>query len=390
MNSGQEILNKVIAIQNYGSSGTKLLQSLFDGHPEVLSLPSLYTRELFRFWEENAPFQSREDLVTKFVSSPYHAYWFDADPTKYKVLIDNGLMTLGPHANENLQIDRTRYMLHLSQALELAGDLTLKNLVVCVYRAYAAVKKQQIHSGMWILFPIHSNPKRYADQLIDIFDEVRFVHMVREPVTSTYSMVNHLIETKNPHSNIFSAAIKQVILDIPHHAKERAYGLEPYATDSNKMKSVAVRLEDIHSQPKKTLAILCDWLAIKWDDCLLASTFDGKLWNNGMGSIKHSGFSKEIIKQKYPKYADRFDYLRLGILSHSHRLAFKYEKNAWLQQKLFMLVLPILLLFPFKAEKVLLIKQEQRLKNYMETRATLFKAYCSALRDSFKFVKLLN
>lgn len=32
----------VVAIQNYGSSGTLFIQSLLDNHPQILSIPALF------------------------------------------------------------------------------------------------------------------------------------------------------------------------------------------------------------------------------------------------------------------------------------------------------------------------------------------------------------
>ena len=35
-------INKVLAIQCYGPSGTTLLHSLMDDHPEIISMPLLF------------------------------------------------------------------------------------------------------------------------------------------------------------------------------------------------------------------------------------------------------------------------------------------------------------------------------------------------------------
>ncbi len=42
ISSFTESLNRVLAIQNYGTCGSKFLMSLLDGHPNILSMPSLY------------------------------------------------------------------------------------------------------------------------------------------------------------------------------------------------------------------------------------------------------------------------------------------------------------------------------------------------------------
>lgn len=41
---------RVLGIQNYGPSGSTLVHSLLDGHPEVLSLPGLYPIGFYTRW----------------------------------------------------------------------------------------------------------------------------------------------------------------------------------------------------------------------------------------------------------------------------------------------------------------------------------------------------
>jgi hypothetical protein len=42
----------IIAVQNHGTSGSTLMQSLLDSHPNILSLPALHGRELYVFWQK--------------------------------------------------------------------------------------------------------------------------------------------------------------------------------------------------------------------------------------------------------------------------------------------------------------------------------------------------
>ena len=45
--------NKVIGIQCYGTSGTTLMHSLLDNHPDILSLPYLHARDLYTLWTDH-------------------------------------------------------------------------------------------------------------------------------------------------------------------------------------------------------------------------------------------------------------------------------------------------------------------------------------------------
>ena len=46
-------ISKVLAIQNFGSSGSKFVHSLFDNHPEILAIPSLYMSSFYTFWPDD-------------------------------------------------------------------------------------------------------------------------------------------------------------------------------------------------------------------------------------------------------------------------------------------------------------------------------------------------
>ena len=60
-------LNRVLAIQSFGSSGSKFLHSLLDNHPNILVIPSLYMMHFFDFWSEDME-KDRENMELFLVS----------------------------------------------------------------------------------------------------------------------------------------------------------------------------------------------------------------------------------------------------------------------------------------------------------------------------------
>ena len=54
INSNNQLTDKVVALVHFGRSGTGLLHSLIDDHPEVSTLPSIYLSEYFNHsnWEK--------------------------------------------------------------------------------------------------------------------------------------------------------------------------------------------------------------------------------------------------------------------------------------------------------------------------------------------------
>ena len=91
-------VHNMLAVQNYMSSGSIFLQSLLDGHSNILSTPALYSREIFKIWN-NSLSLNKSNLIEFFIES---LPWFDPDKTD----VDNGLNRLGKKANEIAVIDK--------------------------------------------------------------------------------------------------------------------------------------------------------------------------------------------------------------------------------------------------------------------------------------------
>ena len=86
-------LNKIIALAQFARSGTGLLHSLIDGHPEVSTLPSIYFSEYFDHstWEKIIS-GGWSEMVNRFMTT--YEVLFDASSTvpiesKSKKLLHN-------------------------------------------------------------------------------------------------------------------------------------------------------------------------------------------------------------------------------------------------------------------------------------------------------------
>ena len=65
----QTLPEKIIALVHFGRSGTGLLHSLIDGHPEISSLPSIYFSQYFDLttWEKIIS-GGRKEMINRFMS----------------------------------------------------------------------------------------------------------------------------------------------------------------------------------------------------------------------------------------------------------------------------------------------------------------------------------
>ncbi|MBI2596268.1 sulfotransferase [Candidatus Daviesbacteria bacterium] len=339
----------VVAVQNYGSSGTLFLHSLFDNHPKVLMTPALYSRSFFAFWESYGKRYSRsEELINAFTD--YHKYWF----TKKGAPESHGLNQLGPRMNQSVCIKEK----HFSGLLKnLLGKIypSRKNFFIATYLSYAYALGRKIHQPKVIFFPIHSLPKKHAQYLLSDFPKAKFLHMVRAPIPSINSGIKHILFNNLP-VNTLECTVSQMLCDYMQlwgKKEERyVYGFRPFFSSYTKF-SKAVRLEDLHQKNKETLRAICKWLNLPWDNHLLESTFDGKKWWNRPESPRISGIGIQTIDRKI-SYLNSFDQFRLLCLAYPKYKHWEYKISNMYRNKLLKLFVFLTLALPFKTEFSLL------------------------------------
>ncbi len=115
-------VERLVSIHYYGRSGSIFLQSLLDGHPDVLTFPANYLGGYYSFWLEYGEL-SPLHIVKAFL----HHYEVLFDPTTAEEVFDAGAYTgleydfdkMGPNHDEALGVDRQRF-----------GDILLKKCMI--------------------------------------------------------------------------------------------------------------------------------------------------------------------------------------------------------------------------------------------------------------------
>lgn len=341
------IFEKILAVQNYGASGTLLIQSLLDSHPQIISLPALNGQRLLYFWK-NYSHLNKEQMLAQFIQE--YDYWFDPKQDSS----DLGLTNLGPNKDEKASVDKSTFIRNVYELWSQYQPLDCKKFISSVYSAYNACLNRSFSPDAWLLYPIHSLPKERALDLVQHFSKVYVLHMHRDPIQNIGSGAKHI--NYHPHwqyKYLLHCTTSQILDDfVIHVAEYHVHGLYPYFHDSvdGSLQSRSVRLEDVHKHPKETLTHICQWLNIQWNDCLLQSTFDNKTWHNRVESVKQTGIGLQVISQKHNEVLSYFDKYRLQILAMPILMHLGYRKKLPFLYKMKKLILPFLLLFPFKME----------------------------------------
>ena len=277
---------KIILLFTGGRSGSDLLQSLLDGHPEVAQFPAIlnFTKDFLKIFDLKDP----KIIAQKFIE--LNKLYFDSRLNKIE-----RHNKLGKKKNEFYIVDK---ILFIQNFLSIYNKSKKKKLdiLVCLHKAYMLCRNPKQKKLKIILLHIHlfENFKNYL-KVFNVFRDTKILITYRDPLVSMCSTVKHwtiygegrymtprqLYTNYQFHFNIFN-------------------NLKRY-----KNKTRVVKLEKIHTRSKKTLKRLSKFIGIRYSNTLLCSTyFDKKWWGdsiskkylNGLNSEFKNKFDKKIFK----------------------------------------------------------------------------------------------
>jgi len=265
------LAEKMVALLHSGRSGTGLLHSLIDGHPEISTLPSIYLRGFFNngVWNKLAA-EGWDKLPERFADE--FAVLFDAASSKstparpgensVHLGKQEGMTGVGEGRNESLSLDRGRFCaeaLRLMEGFETVDPGTFLRIIHAAFEATLGTTTDK-HT---IFYHIH-NPMDFAKlNFLRYAPNARLVMMVREPIQNCESWMRSSLE-----NNDYSRVVHKII----------ALLLDTDQVEFRRHDSVGIRLEDLTTQHEKTLRALSAWLGIKDDPCLYQMTAQGKKW----------------------------------------------------------------------------------------------------------------
>ena len=263
--------DKIVALLHFGRSGTGLLHSLIDGHPEISTLPSIYLRGFFNagVWDSLVA-DGWRNLPKRFADE--FAVLFDANSPKTTpgTLTENssflgqkdGMNCVGENRDESLSLDRDQFC---SEALEMMSHFKTINPKLFLLIVHAAFEKAlgtktKKHTTFYHLH----NPTDFTKlNFLRHVPDARLIMMIREPVQSCESWIRFCFI-----DNDYAALTHRIITML--------LAIDQIAF--RKQDSIGGRLEDLKSLPKATLQSLCHWLGIQEKPCLYEMTAQGKQW----------------------------------------------------------------------------------------------------------------
>ena len=316
---------KIVAMVNFGRSGTGLFHSLIDSHPEVSTLPSIYFSEYFdhSVWIRIIS-SGWNGMVDRFMS--IYEVLFDASSSvpiesKSKKLIHNigikeGMTTVGDKKNEILSVDKKLFSSELKRLMdyhnEMDAFLFFKLVTVAYNKAINDCNPKHL-----IFYHIH-NPDTYAKlNFIRFSQDTKWIMIVREPIQSCESWVRESFIAKD-----YFGVVNRIV--------EMLFEVDSIVY--NDQRSIGVRLEDLKEYPRKTIPALCKWMGIEENESLYKMTVQGKKWWGDPGSPDYSKdgmepFGKTSINRKIGSVFSEKDQFILRTLFYPFSARFGYVQE---------------------------------------------------------------
>ena len=313
---------KITALLNFGRSGSGMLHSLIDNHPEVSTLPSIYFSEFFNhFTWKKIISGGWEEIVDRFVST--YEVLFDASSsvavaTKGNQLINNigykeGMMNIGTEKNEILSVDKKIFIKELKLLMDYHDHLDQFTFFKLVHSAYDK-SLQDLNNKNHVFYHIH-NPDIYAQlNYLRLAPNTNWLIMIREPIQSCESWI--LRDFRDNDYEKISTKIFEMLFEIDNAI---------YHNEN----SIGVKLEDLKEHPKKTIQALCGWMDIKENDSLYQMTVQGKKWwgdptSPDFAKDGMNPFGKMSINRKLGSVFSKNDQFILRTLFYPFNVRFNY------------------------------------------------------------------
>lgn len=273
-----------IFICGHRKSGTTLLLSLFDNHPEVSVYPadSGFFFKYFPMSEINEYSAAEKiDLIMNTVIKN----------------LEEELEKIPEQTKKEINFNIMKFKNEFRKLAE-KSNATPKDMLISLAVSF---KTNFINSTMrkyWI--EKTSSTEIYANEVFQWFPKAKFVHIIRDPRDNWASLKSGWDQRyKN-----FSDSKERLIQSLIERGKlgmefakynEKIFGKEKYKV---------LKFEDLTNEPEKTTKDLCNFLQIKFDETILKPTILGQPWKGN--SFDGSEFTS-ISNVNASRWKERID-----------------------------------------------------------------------------------
>ena len=241
----------ISSLTNLGAGG-KFLHSLLDNHPDVLTIPNA----IQQFCDvKNFDKKNKKDIIKQLYK---FKEFFNS-----KHDVARGRSNLGNKKNSIIKIDKKLFFYYLNNFLN-KNKWCLKNYILSINFSYQFVLNKSKKKKFIVIY-LHD--MFYLEIINRLFKKSKILTIVRLPINS--------FATYTRNKKIKAERTKKIIRgDYLHFL----YNIFKFVDIKSKV--YCINLEELHKNPKQSLISMCKKINLKFDNSLLSSTFNGKIWYN--------------------------------------------------------------------------------------------------------------
>lgn len=269
----------VVLIFPYGRSGSLFIQSLLDGHPELICFPPIYTFSFLQKLSKSKGALNDADALLDVIFSYSNGRMLGRVQPDRK-----GKMDIFSYSNIDLhspfteQEFRDRFSLFFRTMIIEEDEPILRAFKTMVYAFDAALNKHNsiaISKSKKVVFQAHSFDWNWINWFAGKVDKLSLLHMVRKPLSTFHSDIKSKLAQRDLGIGAFTA---NLLSDLAKHILTGPLLFKKKGVDH-----FVVKLEDVHAGPDKLLARLATKLSIGSYDGFFTSSFSGRSWTNFIG-----------------------------------------------------------------------------------------------------------
>ncbi len=281
-------LYKPIFLCGAHKSGSSLLRSLFDGHPDLYAIPfETHYFQNMHLWVDNEYRMERPKNLTKNQLIERFQAWIRHNNTVEDAYSDS--------------ISKGRIDIELFQSEFIKSPFPQKNasLITRYFDSiYFAIEKVKPLSNLRYIEKSVENAE-FAIDLHYLFPKAKFIHILRNPYAN-------IVALRKFKSNKFGYPIIRRMLRTLYNNYYYLYKNKRIIPDYK-----IIKYEDLVQNPKEVITDLCDFLNLPFHQTLLQPTQFGNTWKgNSTTNQKFSGIeSKHLLKWQKDIHKIETDYI---------------------------------------------------------------------------------
>ena len=274
----------------HGRSGSLLVHTLFDGHPEVVSFPSFHMKYDY-FTLPDDPMASAQALVKA------HPELFDTSKSYFGNVGYATSALLGDAGDRNAAVNAQDFLGYFEELSSQTSRMSRRDFFCAIHVALAKAIGQDPRTVRYILFHLHDYVEGAVDALLADFPRAHFMATIRDPREAVFSTLQVVKQRKK------SDASDRDLLEAIYFDMKAYFNLAHRADAFLPDRIRFVDMNVLHRVQESGMRRLASWLGIAFSPILCRTTVLGLTWwGNAADRRRISGFDQTKSTLKFRQH----------------------------------------------------------------------------------------